>query len=192
MPPKQKINREVILQAAFELVREHGAENLNARTIAKTLHCSTQPIFSYFENMYDLKADLFNLVNDHHSQYFNKIAPGENLLLDVGLAYVDYALEEPNLFRLLFMSDGFGSKPLDEFVSSDCNENVVNNLPSFIDRNALATNDVFTDMWLYAHGIATMLVMNELDISREEIKAMITRVFQSFINRLDQTGALQK
>ena len=55
MPPKVKVSREEILQAATALVRKSGADALGARTLASALNCSTQPIFSNFETMEDLR-----------------------------------------------------------------------------------------------------------------------------------------
>lgn len=39
------IAQEVIIEAAFELVRKEGFEVLSARNIAKQIGCSTQPIY---------------------------------------------------------------------------------------------------------------------------------------------------
>lgn len=184
MPPRQKITKEDILQAAFTLVRENGIEGLNARSVAKALHCSTQPVFSYYENMSLLKSDVYALASKYHTDYFNNVQLGEDIFLNVGLAYVDFALEEPHLFRFLFMSDSFGTKALDEFMDGDCNEYIVQGMPSFIDKSSPTATAIFTDMWLYAHGIATMLVMNQLDITKQEIRLMLTRVFDALMQDL--------
>ena len=177
MPPKQKFSKEDILKIAFQLVREQGIENLNARAIAKMLRSSTQPVFSYYENMADLKSDLFIMVSKYHSNYFNKVETGENLFLNIGMTYVDFAIEEPHLFRMLFMSNGFQGKGLSEFVTDDCNNHISNAIPGIFDRNAEESNRIFTDMWLYAHGIASMVVMNQLSVERKEIGSMIKNIF---------------
>ncbi len=44
MPPKAKITREMIVEAAFEIARNEGVENINARTVSEKLSCSTQPV----------------------------------------------------------------------------------------------------------------------------------------------------
>lgn len=49
MPPKVKVTKAEIVKAALAVVREHGAGVLNARTVAAVLNCSTQPIFSNFQ-----------------------------------------------------------------------------------------------------------------------------------------------
>ena len=48
MPPKPKIKRDMVIDAAFEVVRKTGAENINARTVSKKLNCSTQPVMYHF------------------------------------------------------------------------------------------------------------------------------------------------
>ena len=51
MPPKQRITREMILESSFSMFCREGMENVNARSVAKALGCSTQPIFSYFSDL---------------------------------------------------------------------------------------------------------------------------------------------
>ena len=55
MPPKVRITKEEIIRTALDLVRQSGAEAINARAIANALLCSTQPIFSNFETMEELE-----------------------------------------------------------------------------------------------------------------------------------------
>ena len=57
MPPKPKINRQMILDAAFEIVREQGHEMVNARTIAEKLKCSTQPVMYHFKTMEEIRKE---------------------------------------------------------------------------------------------------------------------------------------
>ena len=55
MPPKVKVTKEDIINAAVDIVRSSGAQSINARTVAATLNCSTQPIFSNFATMDQLR-----------------------------------------------------------------------------------------------------------------------------------------
>ena len=174
MPPNQKFSKAVVLEAAFQLVQEQGIESLNARSIADKLGSSIQPVFGYYKNMADLKDDLFAMANTYHSSYFDKVDVSNNLFLQVGLAYVDFAIEEPNIFKLLFMSNGFDGKKLDAFMTDDdCNEHITNAIPSAFTQSMEASSRVFTDMWLYVHGIASMVVMNQLSFNKSEIETMI-------------------
>ena len=58
MPPKVKISKESIITAAVDIVRKSGAHALNARTVAQILDCSTQPVFSNFASMDDLRLEV--------------------------------------------------------------------------------------------------------------------------------------
>ncbi|MDD4346722.1 MAG: hypothetical protein PHZ11_07540 [Desulfitobacteriaceae bacterium] len=165
------------MQTAFGLVRENGINGLSARNVAQALRCSTQPIFSYYANMAELKADVFITANQYYSEYFNKVESDEKILMNVVMAYIDFALEEPNLFCLLFMSDVLSGKKLSEFVEDDCKEIIKSGIPPWIDRDFDVANRMFTDMWFYAHGIASMLVANQLSIKRNEIQAMVKNMW---------------
>lgn len=58
MPAAKRITGEEIISAAFCVLRESGFAAVNARSVAKKLGCSTQPIYLCFKNMKELKAAL--------------------------------------------------------------------------------------------------------------------------------------
>lgn len=53
--PKQRITREMVVDAAFSIAREQGMEQVLVKHIAARLGCSVQPIYSYCRNMEDLR-----------------------------------------------------------------------------------------------------------------------------------------
>lgn len=106
MPPKQRITREMILEHAFGMLCQSGMETVNARSIARALGCSTQPIFSYFSSMDDLKQALRERAVAVYAGY---VAQAESLV-DRCVAYVRFAEGEPQLFDCLFSGES-GSLP---------------------------------------------------------------------------------
>ena len=56
--PKQRITREIVVNAAFELARTGGMDHVLVKTIAERLGCSVQPIYSYCKNMDELRRDI--------------------------------------------------------------------------------------------------------------------------------------
>ena len=48
MPNTTKIQRDDIIKVSIDIVRESGMDKINARSIAKILNCSTQPIYYHF------------------------------------------------------------------------------------------------------------------------------------------------
>lgn len=58
MPPHKKISKEEIVSAALRMMQKTGENTLNARSLASYIGCSTQPIFSNFSTMEELRNEL--------------------------------------------------------------------------------------------------------------------------------------
>ena len=69
MPAIKKISKEAIIDAAVDVLREGGAAAINARSVAKKLGCSTQPIYLSFQNMDDLKTAMTQRAIALHTQH---------------------------------------------------------------------------------------------------------------------------
>ena len=53
--PKQRITKETVVNAAFEIARNSGMEQVMVKNIADKIGCSVQPIYSYCKNMEGLQ-----------------------------------------------------------------------------------------------------------------------------------------
>ena len=95
MPPKEKIVKEDILAAAVKLVREQGEEGINARAIAAKLGCSTQPIFSNFASMDEVKAAVIEECGRIYEAYIQREqASGKwKPYKAFGMAYIRFAMD---------------------------------------------------------------------------------------------------
>ena len=60
MGRKTQITREMILNAAYELLDEAGIGSVAIKLIAKRLGCSTQPVSWQFGSMAELKKELYS------------------------------------------------------------------------------------------------------------------------------------
>lgn len=114
MPKKPTTTKEAIVEAGFELVRARGHEALTARSLAAELGCSTQPIMYQFSNLSQLKELVYQRADAFHTEY---ILTGGSLL-SIGLRYVQFAAEEPELFRLLFQSGHFDGTTLRDMIQA--------------------------------------------------------------------------
>ena len=101
--PKQKITKEMVVDAAFTLVRAGGMEAVLVKDIAKQLDCSVQPIYSYCNNMEGLKHDVMVKVRAFVSQYIAQRLDEKDLFRSSGHAYVTLAKEEPQLYKLFIL-----------------------------------------------------------------------------------------
>ena len=104
MPPKQKFTKEEIVSAALNLVRKEGAEALTARSLGDALQSSARPIFTVFENMAQVRDEVKKAAEEIYNQYIREGLKEKYPFKGTGKAYVRMAREEPNLFRLLFMT----------------------------------------------------------------------------------------
>ena len=120
MPAKAKVTKEMIVDAAFAIAREAGVESINARTVSERLHCSTQPVMYHFATMEELKRTVYAKADLYHSEYLMTMKkPPKGAALGIGMNYIRFAIEEPNLFRFLFQSDYFSGKTLLELIDAE-------------------------------------------------------------------------
>lgn len=112
MPPKQKITRDAILETGFHLLKKQGMTAVNARSIAKKLGCSTQPIFSCFAAMEELHRSLLHRASQLYNLYIQEGLKSNNTFKGLNLYYISFAQEEPQLFKLLFIQNSTGRERL--------------------------------------------------------------------------------
>ena len=98
--PKQKITREMVVGAAFQLAREGGMERVLVKDIAARLGCSVQPIYSCFRNMGELRRAVELRTADYMADWLSARLDPSSLFQSTGRAYVQFAQEEPELFKL--------------------------------------------------------------------------------------------
>ena len=170
--------REAIIDAGVELVRELGHEQLNARSLAKRLGCSTQPILYQFANMDELRSAIYAAADARHSSFLvSGLEDSPNPLLQMGLNYVRFASQEPALFRFLFQTDGFGKRDVNALIASPDVDPIVQQVTveSGLDRDAAL--QVFLGIFACAHGFASLLANNALSYDERQVADVLTSAF---------------
>lgn len=107
MPPKFKFTRDEITNAALNVTRKNGISGLTARVLAAELGCSVKPIFGLFKNMEEVGQEVFIASDLLYQNYLREdMAKGKYPPYKAsGMAYIRFAKEERELFKLLFMRD---------------------------------------------------------------------------------------
>lgn len=176
MPRKVKIMKEDIVSTAVELVRRCGSEAINARALATALGCSTQPIFSNFSTMDELRSAVIVSVYERYLGFIDReVSSGEYpAYKSFGMAYIRFAEEERNLFKLLFMRDRSQEKiaPTPDYYKSV--EMIMNG--NGVSRETAEL--MHLEMWTCVHGIGTMLATSFQPLDRELISNMLTDIYQ--------------
>ena len=179
MPPKPRITKEMVVDAAFELARETGAENINARTVAKKLNCSTQPVMYHFATMEELKKAAYAKADRYHSEYLmNMESQQGGVMLGIGLNYIRFAMEEPHLFRFLFQSNFFTGTTLLEMIDAEELAPVLLAMQGVVGGSIEQVKENFITIFLFAHGYASIIANNSLEYDEELIKSHLERAYR--------------
>jgi AcrR family transcriptional regulator len=98
---KAQFNSEEIVETAFQMVRKNGWKGLSVPAVAKTINCSTMPIYSHFKNVRELEDAVYIKALSYLTEYMEKERTGDQWL-DHAIGYIHFAAEENQLFRCLF------------------------------------------------------------------------------------------
>ena len=181
MPAKAKVTREMIVDAAFAIARETGAENINARTVSERLHCST-PVMYHFATIEELKRTVYTKADRYHSEYLMNIKGHQNgVMLGIGLNYIRFAMEEPHLFRFLFQSDFFSGCTMLELIDADELMPVLSAMQKALGMGIEQTKKVFLTVFLFAHGYASIIANNSLEYDEALINSQLEQVYRGAI-----------
>ena len=185
MPPKPKYTREEITDAAVALVREKGEAALTARELGSRLGTTSTPIFTAFKNMEEVKESVLLKSKELFLKYREEeIAKNEvPRYKAIGIGYIRFAAEEKNLFRLLFMRDRTNeSCGIDNEFDSD----VLSTVEIQTGLPDEQINIFHTEMWLFTHGIATMLATSYFSWTPEQIGILLTDAYEAMKARYSE------
>lgn len=182
MPPKAKITKEKIVTAALSLVQAYGENALNARSIAKALNCSTQPIFSNFSSMESLRQEVIASAEALYQTYAEKECENADYTpyKAYGMAYIRFAVEQRQLFQLLFMRDRTKEGYFQENALNDLMTGMVQSQTGASEDTAKLFH---LEMWAFVHGIATIVATGYLELPSDIISKMITDEYQGLMHR---------
>jgi AcrR family transcriptional regulator len=158
--------RDEILDAATELLLETGhAKAVSIRSVAERVRVTPPSIYLHFKD----KDALLDAVC---ARYFEKLdeemqraAIGHTTALDVlraiGQAYVRFALQTPELYRIATMSEGRPGSDVDVTLNSSAFAHMRAGVIAMMDEGIYVRDDptrVALELWATAHGVAALLI----------------------------------
>ena len=186
MPPKTRVTEDIIVRAAIEVVRQSGFESVNARTVAGQLRCSTQPVMYHFTTIENLKKAAYRAADRLHSEYMMNIPPGQHPILGIGMNYIRFAVEEPQLFRFLFQSGYAEENSLLEMVDSPELTPVLAAMQQGSGLSMRKTKHIFITVALFAHGYASIIANNHLEFDEKLVAAHLVRTWDGAVLAAEQ------
>ena len=187
MPSSPKIKKEIMLQTALEIVIESGYAALNIKAVAQRLNCSTAPISWQFGGMKGLRSELIPFAERYVMEKY--MIAGENEVDQFekqGKNTVDLALDEPNLFRFLFMEDR--DQPLSEgfqiLSQKDRCDAFYQSLAQNLGLTVEEAVDFVAMMVVYTQGIGTLIASGIVVDTRENIYRMLHKTGMTYLKGL--------
>lgn len=172
MPAKKQIPKETILQAAVTLLEQEGSGALNARTLAKRIGCSTQPIYLSFASMEELRQAILERCTQIQDGYIAQEAEG-TLFLRCALGFLRFVYERPQLFRFLYFENPFQNSPTDRaFI-----EATVHGIMQAGGYSRAIAERFYYSTWFFMYGIAVQLVYGFANPDWEEIRTLLNDQF---------------
>lgn len=154
MPPSVRFSRDAVLNAAYQLVRREGPDALNARAVARELGGSTQPIFRLFSGMEELRQAVIELaLQTWKDNLQQRMQTSAFPYLTIGMGYLLFARDEPQLFKLLFMRDRVSDGSCTDYDPNFGIPLIENTIKVDVDT----ARKLYERNWLFCHGLAVMI-----------------------------------
>jgi Transcriptional regulator len=181
MPKHATITKKMIDEAAFNVVRRSGLSALTARNIADELNCSTQPIYSVYRNMSELKKDVMEILNDYIVRYVGNYKRTGQVLLDAGLGYINFAKTE----KILFQSFELGMR--DPGDDSSIGHVAIRELMEAELKKYTFSKDsrdrIFLQIVVFTYGLAVLNYLNCFEYDEEFTASLIQNTFDSYVKQ---------
>jgi hypothetical protein len=95
------------------------------------------------------------------------------------MAYIAFARQEKNLFRILFIDNKAGDTSMYELLNGTTG-NVVFEINLAKSLGCKDPGGLFMKMWIFIHGAACMTLSGDYDLTDEETLQLLEKAFESF------------
>ena len=179
MPAAKKVSKDEIVDAAIEVLRGDGFSAINARSVARKLDCSTQPIYFSFRNMDELKAALTERAIQMHTQRVRdslRIHEGsDSSYSSYGMGFVKFAAEEKQLFRWLYLEGKQPGPYRNDVLLPEVIDVIVDEF-GYCEDTARRFHQ---DMTYFAYGLAILANTDHLHLTQTELREAFRREFRA-------------
>lgn len=150
------------------------------------LKCSASPIFTVYKNMKEIQDD----VRIYAMNYFENICSELNcdipVFKQIGMKMVLFAVNEPNLFRFLFMQENNSATSFDSLFAGlgktamICIETIKTDYGLNDDQAKM----LFENVWIYTFGIGALCATRVCSFSEEQLGNMLTIEFNAIMQMI--------
>lgn len=155
--------RNALLKAAMDLLKESGQDAVTTRACAKSVGCAPSAVFRHFA---DRRALATALATEGYALLGSRMkaavdaAPRTARMRAIGEAYIDFAIQEPHLFRLMFQGDLIDLNDPDLLAAS---EPLLSDTARASGAAQNEEGDLAILAWAIVHGLASLAIDSQLD-----------------------------
>lgn len=177
-----KIPKEEIIKAAYDILKNNGFEAISTRNIATKLGCSIKPIYRTFGDMESLLEAVHKKAMQKYTKILLSEIPGETKIKSVGLNYIRFAKEYPELFRFIFFTDRQENTSIADH-SLDTNKAYVVALikEDYGITDDKRAEDLYIKLGIFCNGVAAMIISKSTKFTDADISRLITEVTEKLV-----------
>ena len=179
MPPKPKFTKEEIVQAALELVSEKGMEALTARDLGARLGSSARPVFTVFQSMEEVQRQVRDAAMERLRGIIATAPEDLPPFKRVGVGMLGFAVREPKLYQLLFMTENDTVGSFDDLFErlGIMAVDAVRLLQEEYGLSEPLARTVFEQTWIYTFGVGALCATRAAAFSEAEMSSMLSTAF---------------
>lgn len=188
---KEKL-RESIIAAALEMFIDQGYEKVSIRKIAEMIEYSPATIYLYFKNKDEL---MFFVQQQAFTQFFELLAPvlehqdPMEQLLDLGRRYLDFGINNPELYDLMFMlQDPMNASEVQDegwecgYETFHLLEVIVMNCQKEGYYHGRDSHLVSVELWSLVHGMMSLFLRDRfIMIEEDQLKGIMYQTMESHL-----------
>ena len=155
---------------------------INSRSIAKMLGCSTQPIFSQFPSMEELRQGIHNFACQKFEHDIFCDANSDSFMRSSYLKVTDLAKNQKNIFKLIYLSEYcMGEIFLNTRMNFESNKRIWCEIKLKYQINDNECSDILERISLLVQGIATLIATSNIQYKDEQIIAIVENTLEDIV-----------
>ena len=131
--------------------------------------------------MDEVTEEVFTKAMKYYNDYYKNYKKSSSVpFVDLGMAYIAFAAEDKNMFKLLFLSEQRFGHSLYEILNGEL-QFVGHEINKAKNVGCANPSGLFMQMWIFIHGAACMTLTGEYDLGESETKDLLTKSYKSFV-----------
>src|SRR3954469_15130401 len=155
--------RQVILQAALQLILERGPDNLSLREVARRSDYSPAGLYEHFKNKDDIVEAVAAEALARLRAYLDNVPsgpPSRKRLVELGMAYVEFARQNPEQFAVIFSPAAVGAGLSNEITGDSSPSRLFSRAAGaalasgkLMGQKDYGSEEIAYGLWALAHGM---------------------------------------